>query len=134
MTKSALFRVLCSALVLGSAASPALALDYEAKPVNWVLQAPVRLVFGLAGGIVTGAVSEPIDDGYHWALKGTTHVAGKFGDEKGQGQLVCAAPIGGTTGAVLGAAHGVPYGFFHGFKKGWDKPFTRWSFITMEEK
>jgi hypothetical protein len=134
MTKSAMFKTLCSALVIGSAVAPALALDYEAKPVKWVIEAPFRLVGGLAGGVVTGGVCAPIDDSYHWALKGTTHVAGKFGDEKGAGQLVCAAPIGGSVGLVLGAVHGVPYGFFHGFKKGWDKPLSRWSFITMEEK
>jgi len=126
--------VFCSTLLAASAVTPALALDYEAKPVNWVLQAPVRFVAGMTGGIITGAVSEPIDDGYHWFLKGTTHVAGKFGDEKGKGQIAAAAPIGGSVGLVLGAAHGVPYGFFHGFKKGWEKPFSRWSYITMEEK
>jgi hypothetical protein len=134
MNKSRLFKVASIAVVLASAVSPALALDYEAKPINWLLQAPVRLVGGLAGGIVTGGVSEPIDDGYHWFLKGTEHVAGKFGDEHGQGQIAAAVPIGGSVGLVLGAAHGVPYGFFRGFKKGWDKPFSRWSFITMEEK
>jgi len=134
MTKSVFFRIACSAIALSATVGPALALDYEAKPVNWVIQAPFRLVGGLCGGIVTGGVSEPIDDGYHWALKGTQHVAGKFGDEKCTGQLVAAAPIGGTTGLVLGAARGVPYGFFHGFKKGWEKPFSRFSFITMEEK
>jgi hypothetical protein len=134
MTKSAIFRVLCSTLVIGSAVAPALALDYEAKPVNWVIQAPFRLVGGLAGGIVTGVASEPIDTGYHWALKGTNHVAGKYGDEHGTAQLVCAAPLGGSVGLMLGAGRGVPYGFFHGFKKGWEKPMSRWSFITMEEK
>jgi hypothetical protein len=134
MTKTTLFRVFCSALMIGSAVSPALALDYEAKPVMWVIQSPFRTAGGLLGGIVTGAVSEPIDDGYHWFLKGTTHVAGKFGDEKGQGQIAAAVPIGGSVGLVLGAAHGVPYGFLHGFKKGWDRPLSRWSFITMEEK
>lgn len=134
MKKSTLFRVFCSAALLASAVSPVLALDYEAKPVNFVLQSPVRLIGGLAGGIVTGGVSQPIDDGYHWMLKGTQHVAGKFGDEKGQSQLIAAAPLGGSVGLVLGAAHGVPYGFMGGFKRGWEKPFSRWSFITMEEK
>ena len=119
---------------MASATIPAFALDYEAKPINWCLQAPVRLVGGLTGGIITGGVSEPVDDGYHWFLKGTQHVAGKFGDEKGTGELAAAVPIGGSVGLVLGAAHGVPYGFFHGFKKGWDKPFSRWSYLTMEEK
>ncbi len=134
MKKSTLFRVMCSAAVLASAASPVFALDYEAKPVNWVIQSPFRLIGGLAGGIVTGGVSSPIDGGYHWMLKGTKHVAGKFGDEKGQGQLAAAVPIGGSVGLVLGAARGVPYGFFDGFKRGYEKPFSRWSFITMEEK
>jgi len=134
MTKTTLFRVISSTLLMASAVSPALALDYEAKPVNWVIQAPVRLVGGLAGGIITGGVSEPIDDGYHWFLKGTQHIAGKFGDEKGQAEIAAAVPIGGSVGLVLGAAHGVPYGFLHGFKKGWEKPFSRWSYITMEEK
>lgn len=120
--------------MVASAASPALALDYEAKPVKWVIESPVRLIGGLAGGIVTGAVSEPIDDGYHWSIKGTKHVAGKFGDENGTGQLAAGVPIGGSVGMVLGTAHGVPYGFLHGFKKGWEKPFSRWSYITMEDK
>jgi hypothetical protein len=134
MKKSNLFRVLCSAAILASAVSPVLALDYEAKPVMWVLQSPFRLVGGLAGGLITGTVSQPIDDGYHWFLKGTQHVAGKFGDEKGLSQQVAAVPIGGSVGLVLGAAHGVPYGFLGGFKRGWEKPFSRWSFITMEAK
>jgi hypothetical protein len=134
MTKTTLYKVLCSALLTASAVTPALALDYEAKPVMWVIQSPFRLIGGLAGGIVTGAVSEPIDDGYHWFLKGTEHIAGKFGDEKGQAEIACAVPIGGSVGLVLGAAHGVPYGFFGGFKKGWNRPMSRWSFITMEEK
>lgn len=125
---------MCSAAVLASAASPVFALDYEAKPVNWVIQSPFRLIGGLAGGIVTGGVSQPMDNGYHWMLKGTQHVAGKFGDEKGQAQLAAAVPIGGSVGLVLGAAHGVPYGFLGGFKRGFEKPFSRWSFITMEEK
>ncbi len=125
---------MCSAALLASAASPVFALDYEAKPVNWVIQSPVRLIGGLAGGIVSGAVAQPLADGYHWSLKGTQHVAGKFGDEKGQAQLAAGAPIGGSVGLVLGAAHGVPYGFLGGFKRGYEKPFSRWSFITMEEK
>lgn len=123
-----------SAALMVSAVAPAMALDYEAKPVQWVLQAPFRTVGAVSGAVFTGAVSGPIDDGYHWFLKGTNHVATKFGDEKGWGQRAAAVPIGGSTGLVLGAAHGVYRGFFHGFKKGWEKPFSRWSFITMEEK
>jgi hypothetical protein len=134
MTKTTLFKVFCSVLLTASAVGPALALDYEAKPVNWVIKAPFRLVGGLVGGVATGAVAEPIDDGYHWFLKGTKHVANKFGDENGRAQLAVGAPTGGSVGLVLGAAHGVPYGFFHGFKKGWDRPLSRWSFLTMEEK
>lgn len=127
-------RVLCSAALMASAVAPALALDYEAKPVKWVIQAPFRTLGALSGAIVSGGVSGPIDNGYHWSLKGTKHVAGKFGDEKGQAQLVAAAPIGGSVGLVLGGAYGVPTGALHGWKKGWEKPFSRWSYITMEEK
>lgn len=127
-------RVLCSSVLLASAISPAMALDYEAKPINWCLQAPVRLVGGLTGAVVSGGVSGPIDDGYHWFLKGTKHVAGKFGDEKGAGQIAAAVPIGGSVGLVLGTGYGVLDGAWHGFKKGWNKPFSRWSYITMEEK
>ena len=127
-------RVMFSTLLAVSAVAPALALDYEAKPIMWCLQAPFRLAGAATGAAVCGGVSGPIDDGYHWMLKGTKHVAGKFGDENGTGQLVCAAPIGGSTGLVVGGAHGVYRGFFHGWKLGWDKPFSRWSYITMEEK
>ncbi|MBY0357436.1 MAG: hypothetical protein K2W82_05485 [Candidatus Obscuribacterales bacterium] len=127
-------RLLCSTLMLASTAAPALALDYEAKPVSWCLQAPFRLVGGLTGAVVNGGFSGPVDDGYHWSLKGTKHVAGKFGDEKGAGQLAAAAPLGGSVGAVLGGGYGVLDGVNQGFRKGWNKPFSRWSYITMEEK
>ena len=53
----------------------------------------------------------PADGGYHGSCKGTKHVAGKFGDEKGTGQLVAAAPIGGSVGLVLGGACGSAHGF-----------------------
>jgi hypothetical protein len=127
-------RALWCALVATSMAAPGFALDYEAKPVSWVIQSPVRLVGGLTGALVSGAVSGPVDDGYHWFLKGTKHVAGKFGDEKGQGQIAAAVPIGGSVGLVLGTGYGVLDGAAHGFKKGWEKPFSRWSYVTMEEK
>ncbi len=134
MMNKTLGRVLCAVALMGSAVAPALAIDYEAKPVMWVLQSPFRLAGALTGGVVTGAVSGPIDNGYHWFLKGTKHVAGKFGDEKGEAQVAAAVPIGGSTGLVLGSAYGVHHGWWHGFKTGWNKPFSRWSYITMEEK
>jgi len=127
-------RIIFSAIMMASAISPALALDYEAKPVKWVLLAPVRLVGGVSGALVSGSVFGPIHDGYHWSVKGTKHVAGKFGDEAGTGQLIAAAPIGGSVGLVLGTAYGVPDGAIHGFKTGWDKPFSKWSYNNMEEK
>jgi hypothetical protein len=120
--------------LMASATAPCFALDYEAKPVMWVIQAPFRTLGALSGAAVSGGVSGPIDSGYHWFLKGTNHVAGKFGDEKGEGQIAAAVPIGGSTGVVLGSAYGVHHGFWHGLKTGWDKPFSRWSYITMEEK
>jgi hypothetical protein len=134
MTKKTLGQVMLSLTLLASAAAPAMALDYEAKPIMWCLQAPFRTVGAVSGALVSGAVSAPIDDGYHWFLKGTTHVAGKFGDEEGAGQIAAGVPIGGSVGMVLGSGHGVYRGFFHGWKKGWEKPLSRWSYITMEER
>jgi hypothetical protein len=134
MNKLTLGRVLCAAALLASTIGPALALDYEAKPIMWCIQAPIRLTGALTGAAVSGLVSAPIDDGYHWFLKGTSHVAGKFGDENGAGQIAAAVPIGGSTGLVLGSAYGVYDGTWHGLKTGWRKPFSRWSYITMEEK
>lgn len=135
MTKLTLTqRAVCAALLLAATAAPAFAIDYEAGPVNWTIKAPIRLVGGLTGATVCGLFSGPVDKGYHWFLKGTTHVAGKFGDEKGAGQIAAAVPIGGSTGAVLGGGYGGLTGAIHGFKVGWEKPFSRWSYITMEEK
>jgi hypothetical protein len=134
MTNLTIKRVLISTLALASTIAPALALDYEAKPIMWCIQAPGRLVGGLTGAVVSGGVSGPIDDGYHWFLKGTKHIAGKFGDEKGAGQIAAGVPIGGSVGLVLGTGYGVLDGAMHGFKTGWNKPFSRWSYITMEEK
>lgn len=134
MTKRTLGQMMLSLTLLASAAAPAMAIDYEAKPVMWVLQAPFRTVGAVTGAAVSGGVSAPIDDSYHWFLKGTNHVAGKFGDEEGAGQIAAAVPIGGSVGYVLGSGHGVYRGFFHGWKKGWEKPLSRWSYITMEEK
>lgn len=128
-----LHRVLCSTVVLVSSVVPALAMDYEAKPVNWVIKAPIRLVGGLTGAVIN-TVGGPIDGGYHGGIKGTKHVAGKFGDEKGLGQTAAAVPLGGSVGMVLGGGVGVLTGVQHGFKTGWEKPFSRWSYVTMEEK
>lgn len=127
-------RMMLATMLTTSAVAPALALDYEAKPVMWVIQAPIRTVGALSGAVVSGAVSGPLDGGWHGSVKGTRHVAGKFGDEKGAGQTVAAVPIGGSVGMVLGGASGGAKGLKHGWKTGWDKPFSRWSYITMEEK
>lgn len=127
-------QVAMSMLLLASVSAPAMAIDYESKPVMWGIQAPVRTAGALTGMAVNGAVCGPIDYSYHWFLKGTTHVAGKFGDEKGTAQLVAGVPTGGAVGAVLGGAYGVLAGSMHGFKTGWNKPFSRWSYMTMEEK
>jgi hypothetical protein len=134
MTMKSLGRIVFSALVAVSAVAPALALDYEAKPVMWVLQAPFRTMGAFEGAMVTGLVSGPIDGGFHGSIKGDNHWAGKFGDEKGWGQRAAAAPVFGTGGAVVGGSVAGFHGFSHGWKKGWEKPFSRWSYITMEEK
>ena len=134
MKNKFLGRLLLAVSLMAGATAPAMALDYEAKPISWCLQAPLRTAGAVTGALVSGGVSGPIDDGYHWFLKGTQHVAGKFGDEEGAGQIAAAVPIGGSVGLVVGSAHGVYRGFFHGWKKGWEKPFSRWSYITMEER
>jgi hypothetical protein len=134
MNKKNLGQILTTALVAVSAAAPALALDYEAKPVHWVLMSPWRTAGALSGGLFTGLVSGPIDGGYHGGLRGTKHVAGEFGDEKGDLQLATAGTVAGPGAAVIGGTESGYHGFFHGLKTGWDKPFSRWSYVTMEEK
>jgi hypothetical protein len=127
-------RMMLAAMLASSAIAPALALDYEAKPIAWLLAAPIRTAGAVSGALVSGVVSGPVDGGYHRSLKANKYVAGRFGDEKGLGQTVAAVPIGGTTGLVMGGGEGAVHGVKHGWKTGWDKPFSRWSYITMEEK
>jgi hypothetical protein len=127
-------RIMLAAMLSVSAVAPALALDYEAKPIAWVIQAPFRTAGALSGAIVCGAASGPIDSGCHASRRGTKHIAGTFGDENGVGQTFAAVPIGGSYGLVAGGGQGVAHGVRHGWKLGWDKPFSRWSYITMEEK
>lgn len=134
MNMKSLGLVLCSALAVVGAAAPAFALDYEAKPIMWVIQAPFRTAGAVSGALVSGLVSGPVDQGYHGSIRGTHHVATKFGDEKGVSQQVVAVPIGGSAGMVLGGVEGGYKGMKHGWKLGWEKPFSRWSYITMEEK
>jgi hypothetical protein len=117
-----------------SAAAPALALDYEAKPIMWCIQAPYRTVGALSGAVIQGFVAAPVDGGFHGSIDGTNHVAGKFGDEKGVGQRVAAVPMGGSVGMMVGGTKSSYKGVGRGWKMGWDKPFSRWSYITMEEK
>jgi len=119
---------------MASTVAPCFALDYEAKPIDWCIKAPIRLVGAVSGALVCGAFSGPVDGGYHGFLKGTEHVAGKFGDEKGTGQIAAAVPIGGSAGLVLGTGYGVVNGVHHGWKTGWEKPFSRWSYMTMKEE
>jgi hypothetical protein len=127
-------RIICATLVASYAALPAFALDYEAKPVGWVLLAPFRLAGGLAGGTFCGLVSGPIDNGFHETMKLEKKGAGVFGDERGAAQMAFVAPVAVPVGSTLGGAVGVGKGFKHGFETGWNKPLSRWSFITMEEK
>lgn len=134
MNKITLGRVLCTAALMAASVGPALALDYEAKPIKWCLQAPIRLTGALTGAVVSGGFCGPIDRSKHWAVKGTEHIAGKLGNDKGVAQVICGIPIGGAPGAVLGAAYGVPYGACQGFKEGWSKPFSRWSYTTLPEE
>ena len=119
---------------LATVALPAVALDYEAKPVHWVLTAPMKAIGGLSGAVVCGAFSGPTDRGFHSTLKSEKHVAGEFGDEKGALELMAAAPISVPAGVVVGGPKGVFHGFVHGWKTGWNKPFSRWSYVTAEEK
>ncbi len=131
-------RILCSALfvsgLISPALSPALALDYEAKPVNWVIKAPIRTVGALSGMATCGLFSGPVDDGFHQAKKSTSKLAGAFGDENGAPEIAVAAPTVGPVGLMVGGVKGVFKGAVHGAKVGWEKPFSRYSFITMDEE
>jgi hypothetical protein len=128
-------QVMCQAAILSLAAVvPASALDYEAKPIKWCIEAPFRTAGALSGGAVCGFVSGPIDDGFHTGARATKRLAGTFGDEKGNMEILAAAPIMGPPATFAGGAHGLVRGFAHGMKLGWEKPFSRWSYITEEEK
>jgi len=131
-------RILCSTIVVSGlispALSPALALDYEAKPVNAVISAPFKAVGALSGMATCGLFSGPVDGGFHQAKKSTSKLAGAFGDENGKPEVLAAAPIMGPVGLAVGGVKGVFKGAVHGAKKGWEKPFSRWSFVTAEEE
>jgi hypothetical protein len=114
--------------------APAVALDYEAKPIKWLIEAPFRTAGALSGGTICGLTSGPVDDGFHTGAKATKRLAGTFGDEKGNMEILAAAPLVGPPTAVVGGVHGVVRGFYHGMRLGWQKPFSRWSYITEEEK
>ncbi len=128
---------LCSAIIVAGSISPlfspALALDYEAKPVGAVISAPFKAVGALSGMAACGLFSGPVDDGFHTAKKTTGKIAGAFGDENGKAQMLVAAPIGVPLGLVVGGVRGVFKGAAHGATTGWEKPFSRWSFVTMDE-
>jgi len=131
-------RLLSSTIIVACLTSPALApaygLDYEAKQINWALEAPKKTAGAISGGAVCGLFCGPVDDGFHAGKTATTHIAGMFGDEKGRVQQLVAAPVGYPLGFVVGGVRGFGRGIVHGAKAGWDKPFSRWSFVTMEEK
>ncbi len=131
-------RLLFSAIIVNCLISPALTpvygLDYEAKPVNWALHAPGKAIGAISGALVCGLFSAPVDDGFHAGKRATTHIAGVFGDENGRTEQMAAAPVCYPVGFVVGGVRGIGRGILHGAKKGWDKPFSRQSFVTIEEK
>lgn len=132
--KRLLFSTIISLGLISPALAPAQALDYEAKPVHTVISAPFRVVGAVSGAAVSGLFSGPVDDGFHASKKATSRIAGAFGDENGKLQIAAAAPVAVPLGLVVGGVRGMAKGTMHGFRKGWDKPFSRWSFITMEEE
>jgi len=131
-------RILCSAIfvsgLISPALSPALALDYEAKPINWLIKAPIRTVGAVSGMATCGLFCGPVDDGFHQAKKSTSKLAGALGDENGAPEIAVAAPTMGPVGLVVGGVKGVFKGAAHGAVVGWKKPFSRYSFITMDEE
>lgn len=127
-------RIMCSAALCVVGTLPAFALDYEAKPISWVLAAPFKTAGALSGAAVCGVFSGPVDKTFHNTLRSEKRVAGELGDEKGALQLLVASPVSVPAGVAVGGPKGLFYGISHGFKVGWNKPFSRWSYITMEEK
>lgn len=126
--------IVFSVALIAAGALPALALDYEAKPINWVLMAPIRTVGAISGAATCGIFSGPLDKAFHNTQRSQKRLAGHLGDENGTLQLLAATPVAAPAGVTVGGAKGVFYGLSHGFKVGWTKPFSRWSFLTAEEK
>lgn len=130
--------ILCSTIVVSGLISPALlpalALDYEAKQVHAVISAPFKVAGAVSGMAVCGLFSGPVDDGFHQAKKSTSKLAGALGDENGKSEVLVAAPVVGPVGLLVGGVKGAFKGAIHGAKAGWNKPFSRWSFVTMEEE
>ena len=133
MKKRQILLISLASLLASSFNSKAYCLDYEAKPIRWCIEAPFRTVGALTGGLFCGAVSGPIDYGYHGALKGTKDMAAKFGNEKGTAELLAAALLGGTAGLLTGGFKGMLQGVSHGAKLGWEKPFNRKSYLMEDE-
>src|SRR6516225_1335469 len=109
-------RIVCSTALFVVGALPALALDYEAKPVHWVLMAPFRTAGALSGAAVCGGFSGPVDKGFHNTLRSEKKLAGEFGDENGALQLLVASPVSVPAGVAVGGGKGLFSGVAHGWK------------------
>ena len=68
-------RILCSVAILAAGAGPALALDYEAKPIHWLILAPFRTAGAVSGATVSGLFSGPVDKGFHNTMRSEKKLA-----------------------------------------------------------
>jgi len=120
--------ILASVLV-GTMVAPSYADDDTFKNICMF---PVRLV-GSGVGTVVGIPLGAVKDGTRGAIKSTTWVAGKLGNEDGGLQKMTGAVVGAPFGIVGGAAYGCFDGAVHGAKSGYSKPFTKEAFTFKED-
>jgi hypothetical protein len=120
--------ILASALV-GSVTAPSFA---DGDTFKSICQFPVRVV-GASVGAAVGVPLGAFKDSVVGFGKAETMIAGKVGNEDGNGPKIIGCIVGGPIGFVGGAAYGAFDGTVHGVKTGYSKPFSKDSFTFKDE-
>jgi len=123
MKKTAVLLAIFAAMGMGSASFA----DGAMGTGKSIAGATTAMIVDVPQGII-------VNTAYKCPHKARKSLAETFGDENGWKQNIVGAVIGWPCGVAFGVPYGLIKGGQHAASVGWDEPFSKDSFVVVNEK